>query len=130
MTGNPTRTSGYFYEAFNKMRDRFFTMKVASSDSTQVSKTFMEDMKLKYGEDSNIYRVRVLGEWPEADDDVVIPWENGPKQTTMWLFRFTSCKLPPKENKKQQLPRLLFGVLTWHVSVRTKLLYANERVML
>ena len=73
MTGNPTRTSGYFYDAFNKMRDRFFTMKVASSDSTQVSETFMEDMKLKYGEDSNIYRVRVLGEWPEADDDVVIP---------------------------------------------------------
>ena len=73
MTGNPTRTSGYFYEAFNKVADRWFTMKVASSDSTQVGKSFIEDMKLKYGEDSNIYRVRVLGEWPEADDDVVIP---------------------------------------------------------
>ena len=73
MTGNPTRTSGYFYEAFNKVRDRWYNMKVASSDSTQVSNKFMEDMKAKYGEDSNIYRVRCLGEWPEADDDVVIP---------------------------------------------------------
>ena len=73
MTGNPTRTSGYFYEAFNKMAERWSTMKVASSDSTQVSDGFIEDMKLKYGEESNIYRVRVLGEWPEADDDVVIP---------------------------------------------------------
>jgi len=73
MTGNPTRTSGYFYEAFNKMRERLFTMKVASGDSTQVSENFIEDMKTKYGEESNIYRVRVLGEWPEADDDVVIP---------------------------------------------------------
>ena len=73
MTGNPTRTSGYFYEAFNKMKDSFFTMKVASSDSSQVGPKFIEDMKTKYGEDSNIFRVRVLGEWPEADDDVVIP---------------------------------------------------------
>lgn len=73
MTGNPTRTSGYFYEAFNKMRERWFTMKVGSADSTQVSDNFIDDMKMKYGEDSNIYRVRVLGEWPEADDDVVVP---------------------------------------------------------
>ena len=73
MTGNPTRTSGYFYEAFNKMKDSFFTMKVSSQDSTQVGPKFIEDMKAKYGEDSNIFRVRVLGEWPEADDDVVIP---------------------------------------------------------
>ena len=55
------------------MAERWSTMKVASSDSTQVSEGFIEDMKLKYGEESNIYRVRVLGEWPEADDDVVIP---------------------------------------------------------
>jgi len=73
MTGNPTRTSGYFYEAFNKMKDSFFTMKVASQDSTQVGPKFIDDMIKKYGEDSNIFRVRVLGEWPEADDDVVIP---------------------------------------------------------
>ena len=73
MTGNPTRSSGYFYEAFNKMRERFFTLKVASSDSTQVSETFIEDMKMKYGEESNIFRVRVLGEFPEADDDTIIP---------------------------------------------------------
>ena len=73
MTGNPTRTSGYFYDAFNKVADRWFTMKVASGDSTQVGKNFIEDMKAKYGEESNIFRVRVLGEWPEADDDVIIP---------------------------------------------------------
>lgn len=73
MTGNPTRTSGYFYEAFNKVRDRWYTMKVASTDSTQVGTNFIEDMKAKYGEESNIFRVRVLGEFPEADDDVVIP---------------------------------------------------------
>jgi hypothetical protein len=73
MTGNPTRSAGYFYDAFNKMAERWATMKVASTDSTQVSDTFIEDMKLKYGEESNIFRVRVLGEFPEADDDVVIP---------------------------------------------------------
>jgi hypothetical protein len=30
---------------------------------------------MRYGEESNPYRVRVLGEFPKADDDTVIPYE-------------------------------------------------------
>ena len=35
----------------------------------------IEDIKAKYGEASNAYRVRVLGEFPTADDETVIPLE-------------------------------------------------------
>ena len=73
MTGNPTRTSGYFFNAFHAMRDRWTRMTVSCADSTQVSKEFIEDMNIKYGSDSNVYRVRVLGEFPKAEDDTVIP---------------------------------------------------------
>ncbi len=73
MTANPTRTSGYFYDSHHKMRERWHTMRVSCADSTQVSPAYLEDMALKYGVDSNIYRVRVLGEFPTADDDVLIP---------------------------------------------------------
>lgn len=73
MTGNPTRTSGYFFNAFSAMRDRWTLQTVACKDSTQVSPDYIEDMKLKYGDDSNVYRVRVLGEFPRAEDDTVIP---------------------------------------------------------
>ena len=73
MTANPTRTSGYFHDSHNKMRDRWYTMRVSCSDSSQVSDTYAKEMAEKYGEDSNIYRVRVLGEFPRSEDDVVIP---------------------------------------------------------
>ena len=33
----------------------------------------IEDIKAKYGGDSNAYRVRVLGEFPTSDDETVIP---------------------------------------------------------
>ena len=73
MVGNPTRSSGYFFDAFNKNSERWWTKRVGCADATTVSSDFLEDMARQYGEDSNIYRVRVLGEFPEADDDVVIP---------------------------------------------------------
>ena len=73
MTGNPTRTSGYFFNAFSAMRDRWTLMTVACKDSSQVAPEYIEDMGIKYGDDSNVYRVRVLGEFPRAEDDTVIP---------------------------------------------------------
>ena len=73
MTGNPTRTSGYFFNAFSAMRDRWTLQTVACKDSTQVAPEYIEDMGIKYGDDSNVYRVRVLGEFPRAEDDTVIP---------------------------------------------------------
>ena len=31
-------------------------------------------MRARYGEDSNAFRIRVLGEFPMADDDTIIPF--------------------------------------------------------
>lgn len=74
MTGNPTRTSGYFFESHHAQRSHWHTMRVSCSDSSRVSDDYIERMK-RYGVDSNIYRVRVLGDFPKADDDAVIPLE-------------------------------------------------------
>lgn len=73
MMGNPTRTSGYFYNAFHKDRSKWITQKISCEDSKLVAPAYIEDMGAKYGKDSNIYRVRVLGEFPITDDDSVIP---------------------------------------------------------
>ncbi len=73
LTSNPTRVSGYFYDTHTKLRERFHCMTVSCFDSPMVSPRYIEDAKVAYGQDSNIYRVRVLGEWPTADDDAVIP---------------------------------------------------------
>jgi len=75
MTANPTRTSGYFFDSHHKMRHRWHAMKVSCTDSSRVSQTYITDVSTAYGEDSNVYRVRVLGEFPKSEDDVVIPLE-------------------------------------------------------
>lgn len=68
MAGNPTKTSGYFYRAFNVNRDLWKTFTVSCFDSTRVDPTYIENCKREYGEDSNFYRVRVLGQFPESGD--------------------------------------------------------------
>src|SRR5512139_781817 len=73
MTGNPTRTSGYFYNAFHSQRSHWHCQRVGCEDSSQVSPTYIAQMKDQYGEDSNVYRVRVLGEFPVEEDQVLVP---------------------------------------------------------
>jgi phage terminase large subunit len=73
LTGNPTRTSGYFYDAFGKMKKWWATMTVACTDSSQATEKYVQQMEDKWGKDSNVYSVRVLGEFPKDDDDCVIP---------------------------------------------------------
>jgi len=73
MAGNPTRSQGYFFDAFNVMREQWHTIKVSCSDSKMVDPQFVEDMRRQYGDDSDIFRVRVLGDFPKADDNTVIP---------------------------------------------------------
>jgi len=73
MAGNPTRSDGFFYEAFHGQREQWKCMTVSCEDATTVSEDFLENMAAKYGVDSNIYRVRVLGEFPTQSDDVLLP---------------------------------------------------------
>lgn len=75
MCGNPVRTSGLFFDAFHKLRGSWWTQHVSCVGHPNVSPDFVTDMAARYGEDSNAYRVRVLGEFPTGDDDTVIPFE-------------------------------------------------------
>jgi hypothetical protein len=72
LTGNPTRGTGFFYDSHTRMADQWKVFHVSCVDSPRVSPEFVEEMKLRYGEDSNAYRVRVLGEFPRSDDDTII----------------------------------------------------------
>ena len=74
MTGNPTRNSGYFHDSHHKDRARWWTIRVNSEDVPR-ARGHIDDVIKKYGKDSNEYRVRVLGEFPLADDDTMIPLE-------------------------------------------------------
>jgi phage terminase large subunit len=71
MCGNPNRAEGYFYQSFQP-GSPFVTFHVPCSESSRVDPAFIEDMRRDYGEASNIFRVRVAGEFPLQGDDVLI----------------------------------------------------------
>ena len=75
LAANPTRKSGFFYETHHRLRDRWETIQVNGENSELVSKQFVDDIAHQYGADSNVYRVRVLGEFANEADDIVIPLE-------------------------------------------------------
>lgn len=75
MCGNPTRTSGTFYDSHNKDREYYRTHKVSSMDSTRTSKKNIDMLLKKYGHDSDVARVRIFGDFPRAESDTFIPLE-------------------------------------------------------
>jgi hypothetical protein len=82
LTGNPTRGSGFFYDSHTRMRDQWKVFHVSCVGSPRVAPEFVEEMKLRYGEDSNAFRVRVLGDFPTSDDDTIISLDLAESATT------------------------------------------------
>jgi len=74
MLSNPTRSSGTFFESHNRMAHSWWTRTWSCKDSPLVSHEFVDEMELRYGPESNAYRVRVLGEFPLSDDNTIIPY--------------------------------------------------------
>ena len=75
MISNPRRLSGFFYESQNPSnKDTFVQLHMSALKSKWVSYKSIQDIKNMYGEDSNEYRVEVLGEFPFREDGAIIPW--------------------------------------------------------
>ncbi|MDK8182103.1 phage terminase large subunit [Paenibacillus sp. UMB4589-SE434] len=75
MCGNPTRTSGTFYDSHNRDRADYRTHKVSCLDSPRTSKDNIAMLKRKYGDGSDVYRIRVEGEFPRGESDSFISLE-------------------------------------------------------
>lgn len=71
---NPTKTSGFFFDTHNRLRHRWKCFHVNSEDVPR-ARGHIQDIIDAYGKGSNKYRVRVLGEFPNKDDETVIPLE-------------------------------------------------------
>ncbi len=77
MTSNPTRLSGYFYDIFHtsKTGAKYAKVHVSCLDSPRVSKSYIEMMQERYGEDHPVYRFKVLGEFAEGSDERLVPFD-------------------------------------------------------
>jgi hypothetical protein len=76
LCGNPVRRSGLFFDTHcnPKVLVKWTRFHTSCEGHPNVTDDFIDDVKSRYGELSNAYRVRVLGEFPMVDDDTVIPW--------------------------------------------------------
>ena len=73
MAANPTRLTGYFYNSHHKNRDIWTRFQFSCLDSPRVSPTYAREIADEYGEESDMYRVRVLGEFPNASVTQFMP---------------------------------------------------------
>lgn len=86
MIGNPTRTSGEFFNAFHASRSFYntiaipavstptFTSEAISADVRRrlVSRQWVDDHTRKWGEGSSLWQVRIAAEFPTESDDGVV----------------------------------------------------------
>lgn len=81
LAGNPVRTHGLFFDTHHKLAAHWFTVQVSGVDrpgaytSKRVSAEYVEGLKRQYGEDSNAFRIRALGQFPRSDLDTIIAYE-------------------------------------------------------
>ncbi len=71
LAGNPTRLAGFFFDTHGRLSRRWDCHQV-SSEQVARARGHIEDIVARYGRESNAYRVRVLGEFPTAEEDSVI----------------------------------------------------------
>lgn len=82
LIGNPLRPEGPFWDAFRA--PEWHSLHISALESPNVvegrevvsglaTRTWVEERKREWGEGSPAYQARVLGEFPESGDDVLVP---------------------------------------------------------
>lgn len=72
LIGNPTRNAGLFFDTHHSMKNNWHTMHWSCVGNRLVSQDFINDTRDRWGEKSNEYRVKVLGEFPVSEARVLI----------------------------------------------------------
>ena len=83
LIGNPTTTSGGFHRAFHRERGIYRAITISALDSPNVEQgslvfpglttaAWVAERRALWGEESPLFRARVMGEFPERGDDNLI----------------------------------------------------------
>ena len=75
LIGNMTKDKGYFYDSHfhTELKKDWHCLHWNSEKSTNVTPSFISFMARKYGRDSDVYRIRVLGDPPTESGNTLIP---------------------------------------------------------
>ncbi len=75
LAGNPTKITGFFYDSHHKNRELYNTLHIDGRNSSRVDTEFIRSIEEMFGQDSDVFRVRVAGDFPKALPDSFIPME-------------------------------------------------------
>lgn len=117
MCGNPTKTSGTFYDSHTRDRALYKCHTVSSVDSIRTNKENIESLIKKYGWESNVVRVRVRGEFPNQEDDVFI---------SLSIIEQCGSKLYELDEGKG-MPYIIFGVDVARFGDDETIIYRNVK---
>ena len=71
--GNPTRNTGKFRDCFRRQKKRWHTRQIDSRKAKMTNKRLIAQWAEDWGDDSDFFRVRVLGVFPRAGDMQYMP---------------------------------------------------------
>ncbi|NBC17176.1 MAG: hypothetical protein GVY18_07655 [Bacteroidetes bacterium] len=83
LTGNPTQTTGIFHDAFTRQREHWQCFTISSEDTPNArenrvvipglaTRDWVEKQADVYGRDSDMFRVRALGQFPTQGSNAVV----------------------------------------------------------
>lgn len=72
--GNPTRNEGAFFDMWHKSKGIYQTFTWSCLDSPIAPRKFIEKIIARYGKDSQVYTIRVLGRHYLGEGDSYIPY--------------------------------------------------------
>jgi len=101
VTGNPTRASGRFFDIFHDNDPGWRRFHFTGLKSRWVSPAWIDEKRRDWGESSDLYRVRVLGEFPRAGanalfsrDAVDAAFNTAPSNASEGSFRTRGTACP------------------------------------
>lgn len=72
--GNPTRKTGYFYEnCIGRFKNMYIVRQIDSRDVYITNKAYLEELRREWGEDSDLFKVKVRGVFPSVASVQFIP---------------------------------------------------------
>jgi hypothetical protein len=122
LIGNMTKGSGYFYDTHfhPTISTKWCKLHWDSRKSSNVKKEMVEYFAEKYGEDSNIFRIRIMGEPPVDDTASFIPLSWGMSCVGNeifvdpdWPISLSVDVAREGDDESIILPRRGFKIYTW-----------------
>ena len=138
LIGNMTKNVGYFYDTHfhPTIRNRWTKLHWDSRKSTNVKKEMIEYFAEKYGEDSNVFRIRIMGEPPVDDASSFIPlsWAlscvgNEIEVDDDWPLTLSVDVAREGDDKSIILPRRGFKIYPWDQFQEMHTIFLANRIV-